>query len=103
MVTHRSSTLDPALYPAGIQIDAGDSAVVWPAIWAGSAVAIAVTLILLTLGSGFGLSAVSAWPGVGPRPTTFTVVAGIWLIIMQWLSSALGGYVAGRQIGRAHV
>jgi hypothetical protein len=28
--------------------------------------------------------------------TTFTVMSAIWLVIVQWLSSALGGYVAGR-------
>lgn len=96
MATYHTATVDPALYPAGTQIDAGASAVAWPAIWAGSAIAIGVTLILLTVGSGFGLSAVSAWPGVGPSPKTFTIEAGIWLIVMQWLSSAFGGYVAGR-------
>lgn len=72
------------------------SAVSWSAIMAGTVVAIGTSLILLTLGSAFGLGSVSAWPGVGAKPTTFTIGAGIWLIVMQWLSSALGGYVAGR-------
>lgn len=72
------------------------SAVTWSAIWAGTVVAIGASLILLTIGSAFGLASVSPWPGVGARPTTFTIGAGIWLIVMQWLSSALGGYVTGR-------
>ena len=96
MASDPRSTLDPALYPAGTQIEPGSSAVAWPAIWAGSVAAIALSLILLMLGAGFGLAAVSPWPGVGPKPTTFTIAAGIWIIILQWLSSALGGYIAGR-------
>ena len=28
--------------------------------------------------------------------TTFAVTTAIWLIVMQWLSSAAGGYIAGR-------
>ena len=28
--------------------------------------------------------------------TTFTLLAAVWLIIVQWLSSGLGGYLAGR-------
>lgn len=96
MAIHSHPTLDPAFYPAGIEFEPDGSALAWPAIWAGAAVAVAVSLVLLTLGSGFGLSAASPWPGVGASPTEFTVMAGIWLIVMQWLSSLLGGYVAGR-------
>jgi hypothetical protein len=58
--------------------------------------AIAVTLTLLTLGSAFGLGSVSPWPGVGARPTTFTIGAGVWLVVTQWLSAAMGGYITGR-------
>jgi len=28
--------------------------------------------------------------------TTFDVMAAIWLLVVQWLSSAIGGYLAGR-------
>ena len=31
-----------------------------------------------------------------PSATTFTLLAAVWLIIVQWLSSALGGYISGR-------
>ena len=88
--------LDAALYPADTDVEPGASAVAWSAIWAGATTAIALTLILLTIGSGFGLASVSPWPGVGPRPSTFSVEAGIWLIVTQWLSSGVGGYIAGR-------
>lgn len=88
-------TVDPVLYPNGASTPAG-SALSWSAIIAGTIGAIALSLTLLLLGSAFGLTTVSPWPGVGARPETFTIGAGIWLIVTQWLSAALGGYLAGR-------
>ncbi len=48
------------------------------------------------MGGGLGFAALSPWPGHRASPTTFTVTAAIWMIVTQWLSAALGGYVAGR-------
>ena len=79
----------------GVTREAAASAVSWPAIVAGAVIAIAVSLVLFTLGSGLGAAAASPW-GRGPSATTFTVVTGIWLIVTQWLSSAVGGYLTGR-------
>lgn len=76
--------------------EASRSAVSWPSIFAGATVMIASTLILVAVGSGLGFAAVSPWPGAGPSITTFAVTAGIWMIITQWLSAFLGGYIAGR-------
>jgi hypothetical protein len=89
------------LAEAGVGSDGGAaespvSAVSWAAIIAGAAVAASVSLILVTLGSGFGLASVSPWPGSGVPVTTFTTLAAIWLIIVQWVASAFGGYVTGR-------
>jgi hypothetical protein len=72
------------------------SAVNWPSIFAGAVAAIATTLILIALGSGLGFAAASPWPGSGPSATSFAIGLGVWLIVTQWLSSALGGYVTGR-------
>src|ERR1700722_18562899 len=72
------------------------SAVSWAAIIAGGFVIAAVTMLLLALGSGLSLSSVSPWPGSGVSATTFTVMTAIWLIVVQWLSAGLGGYVTGR-------
>jgi hypothetical protein len=72
------------------------SAASWPAILAGAFVAIATSLVLFALGSGFGLAVISPWPGRGVSATGFTINAAIWLIVSQWLSAALGGYIAGR-------
>jgi hypothetical protein len=68
----------------------------WPAIIAGAFVAAAVSLALFALGSGLGLASVSPWKNQGLSATTFAVSAAIWLIVMQWVSAAAGGYVAGR-------
>jgi hypothetical protein len=68
----------------------------WGAIIGGALAAIGLTLILFTAGSGFGLSSVSPWTFANQPPENFAIVAGIWIIVMQWLSSALGGYMAGR-------
>jgi hypothetical protein len=72
------------------------SAISWGAVIGGAVAAGAITLLLVTLGSGVGLSSVSPWSSANPRATTFTLLAAVWLIIVQWLSSATGGYLAGR-------
>lgn len=72
------------------------SAASWPAIFAGAVTAVATSLVLVALGTGFGLASVSPWPHSGASATTFTVMTAIWLIVVQWLSAALGGYITGR-------
>jgi len=86
-----------------VQLDsdlAGDSAaagaVSWPAIVAGAVAAVAATIILLVLGTGVGLSMVSPWYGAGASAASVGVSAVIWLVIVQWFSSGLGGFLAGR-------
>ena len=76
--------------------EAARSAVSWPAVFAGAVVAIATTMILIALGSGLGFAVASPWPGAGPTLTSFAIGAGVWLIVTQWLSSLLGGYITGR-------
>lgn len=88
--------IDPVLYPAGVPETGGGSALSWSAIVAGMVGAIALTLTLLALGAALGFASISPWPGVGARPATFTIGAGVWLIVTQWLSAGLGGYLAGR-------
>jgi hypothetical protein len=72
------------------------SAVSWAAVIGGAVAALGITLLLVELGSGIGLSSVSPWSSANPTATTFTLLAAVWLIIVQWLSSAMGGYLAGR-------
>ncbi len=72
------------------------SAVSWPAIFGGAFVAAAVSLVLVALGSGLGLASVSPWRDAGATATTVAWMTAAWLIVVQWLASGLGGYVAGR-------
>jgi len=68
----------------------------WGAISGGAFVTAAVALLLMALGAGFSLSTVSPWPSAAVSATTFGVMTVIWLVIVQWVSSGFGGYVAGR-------
>ncbi len=86
---------DTAIY-TGEQGDVANSAVSWAAIIAGAFTSAAVMLILLLLGSGLGLAAVSPWVNSGISVTTFTVTTAIWLIASQWIASGLSGYLTGR-------
>ena len=72
------------------------SAASWPAIFAGAVVAAACTILLVALGSGIGFASISPWPNHGMGLTAFAMTTAIWLIVTQWLASALGGYIAGR-------
>lgn len=85
----------------GVSIDASgpstSSAVSWPAIIAGSLATITASGILLALGSGLGLAVASPFDGDdGISATSIAAAAATWLIIMQWLSAGLGGYLTGR-------
>jgi hypothetical protein len=76
--------------------EAHSSGVSWGAVIAGAFVAAALSLALLALGTGIGLSAVSPWATVGAAASTIGWAAIIWLIMTQLLASSMGGYLAGR-------
>jgi hypothetical protein len=102
MASDPYSRPDSNLYP-GHEFDGpSGSAVSLSAVAAGTVVAIAVTITLGVIGTGFGLASVSVWPGASLSPKAFTIGAGIWLIVTQWLSAAVGGYIAGRLRTRWH-
>jgi hypothetical protein len=94
--------MEQVLTSGGARIDAADSAFTgksaasWPAIFAGAFVALSASVILAALGSGLGFASISPWPGHGVSATAFTVTTAIWLIVTQWVSAGLGGYIAGR-------
>jgi hypothetical protein len=71
-------------------------AVSWAAVAAGAVAAAALTLLLVAFGAGLGLSAVSPWSDSGVAASTFSIGTGIYLIIIGVMSSAVGGYLAGR-------
>jgi hypothetical protein len=72
------------------------SGVSWGAVLAGAVASCAVTLFLLALGTGLGLSVVSPWGNSGVSATTFKIGTGLYFIVMAMMSSAIGGYLAGR-------
>jgi len=72
------------------------SGVSWAAVVGGAFVAAALSLILLSLGTGLGFSAVSPWSNNGASAAAIGSGAIVWLILTQVLASALGGYLGGR-------
>ncbi|SDE98227.1 hypothetical protein [Terriglobus roseus] len=78
------------------QPEANASGVSWSAVFAGAFVTAALVLILLALGAGLGLSSVSPWSNTGVSASGIGHSAIMWLIVMEILSSAMGGYLAGR-------
>jgi hypothetical protein len=80
----------------GLAVESAVSAISWPAIFGGGIAAAAASVVLVLLGTGLGLTSISPWPGQSATATTFTIAAGIWLIVVQWLSSGLGGFLTGR-------
>lgn len=88
----------PDVRPPGAVVTATESksAASWSAIIAGAFVAAAVSVVLFALGSGLGFALISPWNDRGIAITTFAATTAIWLIVIQWLSSAAGGYIAGR-------
>ena len=76
--------------------EAHSSGVSWSAVIAGAVVTAALSLILLALGAGLGLSSVSPYSNSGVSASTLGTSAIIWLIVMEILSASMGGYLAGR-------
>lgn len=86
-------TLVVASAPAG---DETRSYVDWPAIFAGTVLAAAISFVLLTFGSAVGLSLTSAYEGEGMSLFWFAIAAALWLLWVQISASVAGGYIAGR-------
>ena len=72
------------------------SAVSWGAVLAGATASLALTFVLVGLAAGFGLKLATPWPGARPVFADFSPALGAWMILVQVLASALGGYLAGR-------
>lgn len=68
----------------------------WGVIFAGAAVATAVSIVLLQFGSIVGLSAHEPLRGEEGNIEAWGIIAtGIWLLWVQLLASVTGGYLAG--------
>jgi hypothetical protein len=75
--------------------EAHSSGVSWSAVIAGGFVTAAISLILLSLGTGLGLSTISLWSS-SSTASKIGAAAIVWMIFTHFASSALGGYLAGR-------
>jgi hypothetical protein len=72
------------------------SAVSWGAVFAGAAAALAIGFVLVALAAGLGFNLASPWPSARNDFSGFTPILGASMIVVQVVSSALGGYLAGR-------
>jgi hypothetical protein len=68
----------------------------WAAVIGGAFVSASLALILLSLGTGLGFSAISPWSSTGASASAVGKSAILWLIVTQIVASAMGGYLAGR-------
>ena len=87
--------------PSGVRLaqpgaESAFSAVSWGAIIAGAVVASVISLCLLLLGTGLGLTAISPWAGEGANGKAAGIVSMVWVVFMQITAAVLGGYIAGR-------
>lgn len=86
---------DPMAAVDGTALQSGAPALSWSAIIAGAVAAAAISVLLFVLGAGLGFAA-APMGHANSEAVTFTVWTAIWLIVIQWLASGLGGYLAGR-------
>ena len=68
-------------------VESSSSAVSWAPVIAGAFVATVVTLVL---------TLVSPFPSESSSAGAISVYAAIWLVIVQWVSAGVGGYLTGR-------
>jgi hypothetical protein len=68
----------------------------WAAVLAGAVTSCALTLVMLSFWIGLGFAVVSPWGNSGVSATSFEIGTGLYFIVVAMISSALGGYMAGR-------
>lgn len=72
------------------------AAISWAAVFAGTVIACAMSITLLTGGMGLGFIAMSPQEGEGASAMTLGVGAIVWMFVVQILAYGLAGYVTGR-------
>jgi len=86
---------DVAVVATTIGVEASHS-IDWRAIIAGAILAAAISFVLLTFGTGIGLSITSPYPREGVSITAFIVILALWVVWVSLTSFFAGGYLAGR-------
>lgn len=88
-----------------LQMAVPNTGVSWAAALAGAITAAALSLALVVLGVGLGLSGASPWSNRGISAEALGISAIAWLTFTQIAASGIGGYLAGRlrtHWGRLH-
>ena len=91
-----------AAYPAGtadVTPPATLRRISWGAVLAGTAVVLAVHLLLSLLGIGIGLTTVDPGAGGTPEASSLGIGAGIWWVVSNLIALVIGGYVAAHLSG----
>ncbi len=73
----------------------------WGAIFAGAVIALAIGLMLNTLGAAVGAMLADTSMRHGPDASSFGIGAAAWLLISNLIALAIGGYTAARLSGTA--
>jgi hypothetical protein len=68
----------------------------WSAIFAGAVVACTASLTMAFAAAAIGLTMVSPWWALSASTTSIAVSGAVAIVLIQWISSALGGFVTGR-------
>jgi hypothetical protein len=90
-------TETPSVAPVAVAAANNETSYVdWPAIFAGTVLATAISFVLLTFGSAVGLSLTSAYEGEGISFLGFAIAAGLWILWVQISAFFAGGYLTGR-------
>jgi hypothetical protein len=87
---------DPGMFDEPLLVFDHASAVCWGAILAGGVAAAALSLVLLILGAGLGLSSASLWAYDGTTAPALGVSTIAWITFTQLVASGMGGYLTGR-------
>ena len=91
--------MEQVMRPVGVMdevVEPSVAGVSWAAVLAGAIASCALTLVLLSLGAGLGFAVVSPWSNSGVSATNFEIGTGLYFVVMAMISSAIGGYLAGR-------
>jgi hypothetical protein len=86
----------PTSYADSDADDSNSSGVSWGAVIAGAFVAAALSLSLLALGTGIGMSSISPWANSGASAGKVGAGAIVWFVLMELIAFSIGGYLAGR-------
>jgi hypothetical protein len=86
----------PTSYSGSDADDSTSSGVSWGAVIAGAFVAAALSLALLALGTGIGMSSISPWANSGASGARVGAGAIVWFVLMELIAFSIGGYLAGR-------